>query len=76
MLEYQDAKAVISHTDSTGKELGLFTTWRGDFIEEILKGGNCLNSVKSGDKVIITIEINKISKGNINQIDDATTVGC
>jgi len=76
MLGYKDAKAVISHTDSTGKKLGLFTTWRGDFIEEILKGGRCLNSVKPGDKITITIEIDKISKGNINPIDDATTVGC
>ena len=78
MLEYKDAKAVIDHVDDTGKNLMEFTTWRGDFIEQILKGGNCLHSVQEGDKITIVININKISKpeDRMNAVDNSSTVGC
>jgi len=78
MLEYKDAKAVINHVDGTGKNLMEFTTWRGDFIEQILKGGNCLHSLEAGDKVTITVEISKVSKpeDRMNVVDDPSTVGC
>jgi hypothetical protein len=62
MLEYKDAKAIIKVRDKDGKELMDFTTWRGDFIQQILLGGNCLHMVSAGDKVAISIEINKVSK--------------
>jgi hypothetical protein len=78
MLEYKDAKATIKVQDKDGKELMDFTTWRSDFIHQILLGGNCLGIVSAGDKVVISIEINKISKPeNLAAIvADPANIGC
>jgi len=60
-MRYKDAKAVITHLRSDGKPLSKFTTWRADFIEAILKGGQLLNVVSVGSKITIFIEIDSIS---------------
>jgi hypothetical protein len=71
MLDYEDAKAVVTHKNKKGKFIGQFTTWRGDFIEQMLKGGNVLHTVEEGDEVVITIKISKISKPE-NRFDAAS----
>jgi hypothetical protein len=58
-LKYADCKMVVSYRNKDGKFISELTSWREDFIKEVLSGAQ-IDGFEVGETVHITIMKNDI----------------